>query len=58
MLIDTSSFTFDGKYKFKEMVDKQSQPRGIAFSPNGLKMYVGSDPTGGYMGAMKFTNII
>ena len=36
---DTSSFTMDGKFSFTS----NSQPRGIAFGINGLKLYVGND---------------
>ena len=42
---DTSSFVLDGKFSLN---GSNNQPRGIAFSANGLKMYVGSDPSGGY----------
>ena len=42
---DTSSFVLDGKYSLN---GSNNQPRGIGFSANGLKMYVGSDPSGGY----------
>ncbi len=42
---DTSSFVLDGKYSLK---GSNNQPRGIGFSANGLKMYVGSDTSGGY----------
>ena len=37
---DTSSFNEDGNYDIQSIV---TEPRGIAFSKNGLKMYVGSD---------------
>lgn len=37
---DTSSYNEDGNYDIQSIV---TQPRGIAFSKNGLKMYVGSD---------------
>ncbi len=36
---DTSSFTMDGKFSFIS----NSQPRGIAFSKSGFKLYVGND---------------
>ena len=42
---DTSSFVLDGKYS---LTGSNNQPRGIGFSANGLKTYVGSDPSGGY----------
>ncbi len=42
---DTSSFVLDGKYSLN---GSNNQPRGIGFSANGLKMYVGSDTSGGY----------
>ena len=51
---DTSSFVLDGKYS---VTGSNNQPRGIGFSANGLKMYVGSDPSGGY-GTTRITNII
>ncbi|MDA9650473.1 autotransporter outer membrane beta-barrel domain-containing protein [Candidatus Pelagibacter sp.] len=37
---DTSSFTIDGSFSLNSIME---QPRGIGFSANGLKMYVGSD---------------
>jgi len=37
---DTSSFTIDGSFSLNNIMQ---QPRGIGFSANGLKMYVGSD---------------
>ena len=37
---DTSSFTIDGSFS---LTSTTLQPRGIGFSANGLKMYVGSD---------------
>ena len=42
---DTSSFVLDGKYS---IFGSNNQPRGIGFSASGLKMYIGSDPSGGY----------
>ena len=42
---DTSSFVLDGKYSIS---GSNNQPRGIGFSASGLKMYIGSDPSGGY----------
>ena len=43
----TSSFTIDGEVRIVNFGGNAnlSQPRGIAFSQNGLKMYVGSDRT-------------
>ena len=43
----TSSFTIDGEVRIVNLGGNAnlSQPRGIAFSQNGLKMYVGSDRT-------------
>ncbi len=43
----TSSFTIDGEVRIVNLGGNGnlSQPRGIAFSQNGLKMYVGSDRT-------------
>ncbi len=48
---DTSSFTIDGSLQIggagHGMADSNSQPRGIAFSKNGLQMYVTSDRDNG-----------
>ena len=45
---DTSSYTLDGKYSFFTSSPTNTQPRGVAFSASGLKMYIGSDASGGY----------
>jgi len=45
---DTSSYTLDGKYSFKTSSPTNTQPRGVAFSASGLKMYIGSDLSGEY----------
>ena len=45
---DTSSYTLDGKYSFFTSSPTNTQPRGVAFSASGLKMYIGSDASGDY----------
>ena len=41
---DTSSFTFDGGLSLSTGVSPSNiQPRGITFSANGLKLYIGND---------------
>ena len=40
---DTSSFTIDGKQRIDSLTTTNTESRGIAFSGNGLKMYIGSD---------------
>ena len=39
---DTSSFVLDGKFDFAS--PSNTQPRGVAFNPSGLKLYIGSGP--------------
>jgi len=45
---DTSSYVLDGKYSFFTSSPTNTQPRGVAFSASGLKMYIGSDASGDY----------
>ncbi len=45
---DTSSYVLDGKYNFFTSSPTNTQPRGVAFSASGLKMYIGSDSSGDY----------
>ena len=40
---DTSSYTIDGRVYLPDLDSALDQPRGISFSANGLKMYVGDD---------------
>ena len=40
---DTSSFTIDGRVYLPDLDSNLDQPRGIAFSASGLKMYIGDD---------------
>ena len=40
---DTSSYTVDGRVYLPDFDSALDQPRGISFSANGLKMYVGDD---------------
>ena len=40
---DTSSFTIDGRVNLPDLDSNLDQPRGIAFSASGLKMYIGDD---------------
>ena len=41
---DTSSYVIDGSFVIKNLSGyNNSQPRGIAFSENGLKMYITKD---------------
>ncbi len=42
---DTSSYTIDGRVRTEDLDGDHDQPRGIAFSKSGLKMYVGQDST-------------
>ncbi len=42
---DTSSFVLDGKFDFAS--PSNTQPRGVAFNPSGLKLYIGSGPSHG-----------
>ncbi len=43
---DTSSFVVDGSFRLNTASYNNSQPRGIAFSPSGLKMYLTKDRSG------------
>ena len=41
---DTSSFTLDGRLNiFSGLNTSNDEPRGVAFSASGLKLYIGSD---------------
>ncbi|MDA8829334.1 secretion protein, partial [Candidatus Pelagibacter bacterium] len=40
---DTSSFVMDGKFNLKTASPTNVQPRGVAFSSSGLKLYIGND---------------
>ena len=40
---DTSSFTLDGRLNIRDLSPSNDEPRGVAFSANGLKLYIGSD---------------
>ena len=44
---DTSGFTIDGTVSLDSLKSTVTQPRGIAFSASGLKMYIGNDKTVG-----------
>ena len=40
---DTSSFTLDGRLNVRNLSPSNDEPRGVAFSANGLKLYIGND---------------
>ena len=40
---DTSSFVMDGKFNLRTASQTNLQPRGVAFSSSGLKLYIGND---------------
>ncbi len=40
---DTSSFVMDGKFNLETASPSNQQPRGVAFSSSGLKLYIGND---------------
>jgi hypothetical protein len=46
---DTSSFTLDGRLNINTGLspNNNDEPRGVAFSASGLKLYIGSDNQGG-----------
>ena len=42
---DTSSFTIDGSRLISGLSPSNDEPRGVAFSANGLKLYIGRMPS-------------
>ena len=52
---DTSSFVLDGKFDFAS--PSNTQPRGVAFNPSGLKLYIGSGPGHGGIDPVSYTHL-